>query len=405
MTLHLYLSVLFIYLLCLWQRVDSDHHPSRNHHHNHHSSVEGYNLPVLTDTIQQHVQPLINQKDPITGKYIPRTAWIAVRNKSEERAIHMTAPDGFLARNPTWQIHFCGNEEKDEFMNTVYQNTSLLWAYHILNPLIGTAKAELWRLAILYYHGGLYMDDDATFTTPLDKIVTLEDKFIVGKEGYSFTDHCYIDEYPLSNASLTKRFGEANSVTIFDNRYFFNWALFSMPGHPLLKHILEHVVELIKHEYFRDSRIKMAPRDVPGKILMCASTFPITLVAREMILEGHSMAELGLRVGGELFREYGANMKAWNNDHNPNRWVKVMNKRRVPYLWAYAPPRPEYYEGKIIQGNRHREIALVSNGKRHPFPDLDTFLNMKLTIENVTIVDMDVIHAIPLGDPLPVLKG
>eukprot|EP00981_Chlorochromonas_danica_P004715 scaffold954_cov173-Ochromonas_danica.AAC.1 len=78
-------------------RVDSDHHPSRNHHHNHHSSVEGYNLPVLTDTIQQHVQPLINQKDPITGKYIPRTAWIAVRNKSEERAIHMTAPDGFLA--------------------------------------------------------------------------------------------------------------------------------------------------------------------------------------------------------------------------------------------------------------------------------------------------------------------
>jgi len=40
-------------------------------------------------------------------------------------------------------------------------------------------------------------------------------------------------------------------------------------------------------------------------------------------------------------------MKAWNNDWRPDRWVKQIHKHRMPYLRAYAPPRPEAYEGKV----------------------------------------------------------
>lgn len=42
-------------------------------------------------------------------------------------------------------------------------------------------------------------------------------------------------------------------------------------------------------------------------------------------------------------------MKAWNNDWRPDRWVKQIHKHRLPYLRAYAPPRPAAYEGKVIQ--------------------------------------------------------
>ncbi len=42
----------------------------------------------------------------------------------------------------------------DAFMSKYYANTSFLWAYEVLNPVIGTAKVELWRLAVLYLRGG-----------------------------------------------------------------------------------------------------------------------------------------------------------------------------------------------------------------------------------------------------------
>lgn len=393
------LGVLLLALVCLLQLGSS----SVDWHANVCKASTDYDLPVVNQHISDHVKKLVDRKDPETGKYIPQIGWIAVRNASEERAAHMLGPTGFVARNSKWKIHFCGNEEKDEFMNTVYNRTSILWAYNVLNPIIGTAKAEIWRLAVLYYHGGMYLDDDANLATSLDEIVRPTDKFIVGKESYNWTDHCFTDDYALSNHSLSLRFGAKNLEEFFENRYFFNWALFSMPGNPLVLRIMQHIVALIKHEYMHDSKIKMSPQDHPGKLLMCASTFPITLVAREMLLEGAEEA-IGLRVGGEFFREYGGNMKAWNNDHRSDRWVKVMNKKRAPYLCVHAPPRPELFEGKVIKGAKHSEIFLVQRQKKRSFPDFSTFLAMKFTIQDVHVVPAEVLHAIPTGDPLPVVK-
>lgn len=287
------------------------------------STFEPFDLDVVPVLLKREIESKAGKRDTTTGKFIPSNVWIAVRDASEERAAHMLGPKGFISRNSNWTVNFCGNLEKDAFMETNFKNSSFLWAYDILNPLIGTAKAELWRLAVLYVHGGMYMDDDANLATPLDDIVQTNDKFIIGKEGYNWTDMCYVDDYLLSNYSLNHRYGQANEQILFDNKFFFNWAFFSMPGNPLLLRIMTHVVNLIKFEYLGESKIKLSPSDHRGKLLMCASTFPITLAAREMILE-HRQDDIGLRVGGEQFAEYGGDMKAWNNDHNPNRWVKVM---------------------------------------------------------------------------------
>ena len=52
----------------------------------------------------------------------------------------------------------------------------------MVNPNIGCAKVEIWRLAVLYVYGGLYMDDDAVLETKLDDIVRPDDRFIISKE-------------------------------------------------------------------------------------------------------------------------------------------------------------------------------------------------------------------------------
>ena len=94
-------------------------------------SIDDYNSPVF---------PTVLPYLPYNGtglykKEIPQHIWIAVRNISDGRPTHLLE---FAKRNSNWTIHYCDNDEKDSFMDTVFQNTSLLWAYNILNPLIGS---------------------------------------------------------------------------------------------------------------------------------------------------------------------------------------------------------------------------------------------------------------------------
>lgn len=116
-------------------------------------SLEPYDLPVVPESLKQKV--LSTKPENSSGKFIPRIAWIAVRNISEEKPKHMLGPNGFIERNKNWKMNFCDNEMKDSFMEINFAGSSILWAYNILNPAIGTSKVEIWRLAVLYLHGGI----------------------------------------------------------------------------------------------------------------------------------------------------------------------------------------------------------------------------------------------------------
>ena len=70
---------------------------------------------------------------------------------------------------------------------------------------------------------------------------------ILGKEGYDYDDRCYVDDYILSNYSLLQKYGpEKQLQRIFDNKFFFNWAIFAAPRHPIILRVLEHISVLIK---------------------------------------------------------------------------------------------------------------------------------------------------------------
>ncbi len=141
---------------------------------------------------------------PQSGKHIPRILWLAVKNSSEELPSHMLE---LFARNKDWQVNIVGNEDKDRFIDTVFSNTryithsstlfllltylltqltSVQVAYHLISPLLGAAKADIWRYSVLWLYGGVYVDYDSDIKTLFDDIISNDDEVILSEEGINY---------------------------------------------------------------------------------------------------------------------------------------------------------------------------------------------------------------------------
>ncbi len=122
-------------------------------------------LSLLPDTL-----PIIVVNDNNAAHHIPRRIWVAVKDRKDDLPGHLKS---FFERNPKWQVNVCDNDCKDKFMSSVFNGTSILWAYNLINPLVGAAKADIWRYSVLYTYGGLYLDDDSDIKTPLDEVIAV----------------------------------------------------------------------------------------------------------------------------------------------------------------------------------------------------------------------------------------
>jgi hypothetical protein len=290
-------------------------------------------------------------------------------------------------------------------MLKVYNGTGFWWAYHIINPEIGTAKAELWRLAVLYAYGGMYIDDDSSVKNDLDSTVNPEDKFIIAKEGYDMDDRCFHDNFPLSNKSMAQRFGEeANKKTFFDNKFFLNWIMYSAPKSRFVTRTMEYVVKIILGEFIFEPAVKMSANTHRGQLLQCVSTYPLTYVAKEMMLEDPAnIAEL--RVEEHWFERIGAVFKVFYPDYRGDHWVKQL-KNNVPYLRWYMNPLVQQAkdgkaEMKLIQIRGDRTVYVIMNSTKRAFQDLQSFIAMGFDFDQVSIITNDVFEQIPLGPPIP----
>lgn len=112
-------------------------------------------LPLMSNYLLSQLHPtspssLSSHTSIDNSIFIPKQVWIAVRNISDELPKHYFDRNttsaqkkekhgslGFLSRNRNWKVHFCDNAAKDKFMAETFPNTSLLWAYSVLNPAIG----------------------------------------------------------------------------------------------------------------------------------------------------------------------------------------------------------------------------------------------------------------------------
>jgi len=86
--------------------------------------------------------------------------------------------------SPDWEYKYMGHSERDKFID---DNASLEFreAFHKLTD--GAAQADLWRLFVLNYNGGVYLDFDAYTILPLSVMINKNDKemFLLNKEHFT----------------------------------------------------------------------------------------------------------------------------------------------------------------------------------------------------------------------------
>ena len=134
-------------------------------------------------------------------------------------------PGGMFQATQTWQIknpdyeyRLFNAQERFNFIQTHFDR-EVLKAYSTLVP--GAFKADLFRLCILYVHGGVYVDADMICENPLDLLfecAEADTSFIISRDD------------PMAIKWLANGF------------------MASTPGHPFLKEAIKRIVENTKSQ-------------------------------------------------------------------------------------------------------------------------------------------------------------
>lgn len=83
-----------------------------------------------------------------------------------------------------WEYRYVSTEDRLDFMRS-HASQQIANAFEQLTD--GASQADLWRLFVLNYYGGVYMDIDAHAVWPLSKMIRPEDNevFLMTKHNYS----------------------------------------------------------------------------------------------------------------------------------------------------------------------------------------------------------------------------
>jgi inositol phosphorylceramide mannosyltransferase catalytic subunit len=162
--------------------------------------------------------------------------------------------NSFRKRNPEYDYQFYDDARIVRFFEDE-MDSKYLNAYQRIN--IGAAKADMFRYAVLYKKGGVYVDIDGTIKGKLDSFIRSDDEAIISREG---------------NPNL-----------------YVQWALVYSAGHPFLQRTLDLIVDNIKTNRFpHDVHAMTGPTVYTKAINECLtedSTLPHRLLGIDY--EGH----------------------------------------------------------------------------------------------------------------------
>lgn len=147
---------------------------------------------------------------PLTAKalgpmLIPRNLWFT----NETRELHPNADQclsSWHQMNPGWRMSLIDDNACNEFVQREYGGE--IWDTFQSVP-IGVMKADFWRVLVVYKYGGIYADTDTTCLQQIETWVGSNDGLVLGLEN---EDH------------------------------FNNWTIGAVPGHPVLKAVIDLIL-------------------------------------------------------------------------------------------------------------------------------------------------------------------
>jgi mannosyltransferase OCH1-like enzyme len=170
---------------------------------------------------------------------IPKTIWLTMKRFPHPLPKHITT---FQNLNPDFTFQFINDSSMQQFMETTFPDTSLLWAFNLIHPKVGAAKADILRMAVLWNYGCCYIDFDSYFTKPLSSVINFDqDELIISIEDKNWFNNFYDSSIP---------FAVPDPDHYFKHRLVIQWALCSRRYHPFLTRYLYNVIQSIKLLYY-----------------------------------------------------------------------------------------------------------------------------------------------------------
>lgn len=345
--------------------------------------------------------PVFPSSSSSSSKFIPHLIWISIKNASIP--LSKDTRD-FLHRNSDWEAHACDVSCQDNFIDRTFAGTSTQWAYNLIHPYNRAARTDLWKYAVLYTFGGLYIDDSVDFSVPLNDIVQSTDRFIVSGDVNAIdVGACYKSTFHLSSEFAMARYNSTTNIALFNASKLASWAIFIEPRNSIILRTMDNVIEIVKSEYARKTVIATGDSDVKQKAALCTTTYALTYSVREALLARSVPESAAPRVCNNSFFQYGAKVRVSHSSHHTRK-----GHQHSHLLKDHTPLTKEktvdYLEGKVVSGEG-KSIFLVRKGVRHAFPDFETFLKMKYQSNQVIKVGGQVLNSVPLGKPLQSLAG
>ena len=140
------------------------------------------------------------------------------------------------ALNPSWMYRYWNDEEIVCFINEAF-GWDVLRLYLAINAQYGAARADLFRYLCIFYYGGVYLDIKSTVRVPLDEIIKEDDEYL-----FSYWNNQPGDRYA--------GFGLHPEVDFSPGGELQQWHVIAAPRHPLLRHVIESVLDNIARYRF-----------------------------------------------------------------------------------------------------------------------------------------------------------
>jgi len=159
--------------------------------------------------------------------------------------------------NPEFDFYFYDNHQQEIFIQQHFES-KVYNAYKKINPKYGACLSDFARYCILYIKGGCYLDIKSMCKKPLYDYLEKQDapKLIVS--------HWYLTQYSPIFSKLY-----CSSHVESPNGEIINWVFASTPRHPVLKKIIDTVVNNIQTYNFQPKEdIKLQVMKLTGPIML-----------------------------------------------------------------------------------------------------------------------------------------
>lgn len=188
-----------------------------------------------------------------TAQLIPRVVYSTVREKRLKKK-HFAVIEKFRSTNPEYKFVVLDDQEAHDYLASKFSGEKILDLFE--RSLFGPMRADILRVALMLFEGGVYIDISKHLRIPLQQTIPASARFVFAHEHNEIPSHIEVNTNPR----------------ILDNhrKLIVQWCMMSCPNNP----VFETMVELIERDSNRyENKVFSSPKQA---ILELTATYQYT---------------------------------------------------------------------------------------------------------------------------------